>query len=75
MKPIPELPEIRGLVCEIESRGNDLCRSAGGDNNILTSVQDVLRITAHMNILAEEINNCRDKVNALDWNGWHQNYF
>jgi uncharacterized membrane protein YccC len=75
MKPIPELPEIRGLVCEIESRGNDLCRSAGGDNDILTSVQDVLRITAHMNMLAEELNNCRDKVNALDWKGWNRNYF
>jgi len=26
-------------------------------------------------LLADELNNCRDKVNALDWKGWNQNYF
>ena len=75
LKPIPDLPETRSLVREIESRGNDLRRSAAGDNDILTSVQGVLRVTAHMNLLADELNNCRDKVNALDWKRWHRNYF
>ncbi|MHC4689835.1 MAG: FUSC family protein [Planctomycetota bacterium] len=75
LKPIPDLPQTQNLVREIESRGNDLSRSAGGDNDILTSVQDALRITAHMNMLADELNNCRDKVNALDWNSWNRNYF
>ena len=75
LKPIPDLPETRSLVREIESRGDDLRRSAAGDNDILTSVQGVLRVTAQMNLLADELNNCRDKVNALDWKGWNRNYF
>jgi uncharacterized membrane protein YccC len=75
LKPIPDLPETRSLVREIETRVDDLRRSAAGANDILTSVQGVLRVTAHMNLLADELNNCRDKVNALDWKGWHQNYF
>ena len=75
LKPIPNLPDTRSLVCEIESRGDDLRRSATGDNDIFTSVQGVMRITAHMNLLADELNNCRDKVNALDWEGWNRNYF
>jgi hypothetical protein len=28
-----------------------------------------LKVTAHMNLLAVELNNCCDKVNALDWKG------
>ena len=75
LKPIPDLPETRSLVREIESRGDDLRRSAAGDKHILTSVQGVMRVTAHMNLLADELNNCRDKVNALDWKGWNRNYF
>ena len=75
LKPIPDLPETRSLVHEIESRSNDLRRMAAGDNDILVSVQSVLRVTGHMNLLAEELNNCRDKVNALDWKGWNRNYF
>ncbi len=74
LKRIPDLPDTRSLVREIESRGDDLRRSATGDD-ILTSVQGVMRITAHMNLLADELNDCRDKANALDWEGWNRNYF
>ncbi|MGB3096553.1 MAG: FUSC family protein [Candidatus Deferrimicrobiaceae bacterium] len=75
LKPIPDLPDTRSLVREIESRGDDLRRSAAGDNDILTSINSVMSVTAHMNLLADELNNCRDKVNALDWKGWNRNYF
>jgi hypothetical protein len=75
LKPIPDLPDTRSLVREIESRGDDLRRAAAGDNDILTSVQGAMRVTAHMNLLADELSNCRDKVNALDWQGWNRNYF
>jgi hypothetical protein len=75
LKPIPDLPDTRSLVLEIESRGDDLRRSAADDNDILTSVQGVMSVTAHMNLLADELSNCRDKVNALDWQGWNRNYF
>jgi hypothetical protein len=75
LKPIPDLPDTRSLVLEIESRGDDLRRSAADDNDILTSVQGVMSVTSHMNLLADELSNCRDKVNALDWQGWNRNYF
>ena len=75
LKPIPDLPDTRSLVLEIESRGDDLRRSATDDNDILTSVQGVMSVTAHMNLLADELSNCRDKVNALDWQRWNRNYF
>ena len=75
LKPIPDLPETRNLVREIESRSNDLRRSADGDNEILRPVQCVLRVTAHMNLLSDELNNCRDKANALNWQAWNRNYF
>jgi hypothetical protein len=75
LKPVPDLPDSTSLVREIEARGDDLRRSAAGNNDNLTSVQGVMSVTAYMNLLAEELNNCRDKVNALDWKGWNQNYF
>jgi uncharacterized protein Yka (UPF0111/DUF47 family) len=75
LKRIPDLPDTRSLVREIEDQSDDLRRSAAGDNDILTSVQGVMRVTAHMNLLSDELNHCRDKVNALDWKGWNRNYF
>jgi uncharacterized membrane protein YccC len=75
LKPIPDLPDTRSLVREIESRGDDLRRSAAGDNDILTSVQDVMSVIAYMNLIADELNNCHDKLNSLDWEGWNRNYF
>jgi len=74
-KPIPDLPDTRSLVHEIEARGDDLRRSAGGDEDVRASVLHFMSASAQLGPLADTINNCRDKANALDWKAWNSNYF
>jgi hypothetical protein len=75
LKMIPDLPDTRSLVREIESRGDDLPRSATGDEDVRASVLRFMSVTAHLGLLADTIHDCRDKVNALDWKAWNSNYF
>jgi uncharacterized membrane protein YccC len=74
LQPIPELPDTRSLVREIESRGDDLRRSAGGDEDVRASVLRFMSTTARLGSLADAIHTCRDKANALDWEAWNRNY-
>jgi uncharacterized membrane protein YccC len=74
-KPVPDMPETNSLVLEIEKLGNELCRSNDGDKSTLNYVQDAMCIVAHMNLLRNGLNNCREKVNAIDWKRWDLNYF
>jgi len=75
LKPIPDLPDTRSLVREIESRGEDLHRSAAGDEDVRASVLRFMSATAQLGPLANAIHDCRDKANALDWEAWNRNYF
>ena len=75
LQPIPDLPDTKGLVREIESRGDDLRRSAGGDEDARASVLRFMGATARLGSLADAIQDCRDKANALDWEAWNRNYF
>ncbi len=75
LKPIPDLPDTRSLVREIESRGDDLRRSAAGDEDVRASVLRFMSATAQLGPLADTIHDCRDKANALDWEAWNRNYF
>jgi len=74
-QPIPDLPDTRGLVREIESRVDDLRRSAAGDDSVRASVLHSMSTTARLGSLADAIHDCRDKINALDWEAWNRNYF
>jgi len=71
-QPIPELPDTSSLVREIESRGDDLRRSAAGDED--AHALRLMGATARLESLADAIQNCRDKANALDWKAWNRNY-
>jgi uncharacterized membrane protein YccC len=73
-RPIPELPETGSLLREIESRGDDLRRSAGGDQDARASILRLMGTTARLGSLAGAIQDSRDKVNALDWAAWNRNY-
>ena len=73
--PIPDLPDTGGLVREIESRVDDLRRSAAGDDSVRASVLHSMSTTARLSSLADAIHDCRDKANALDWKTWNRNYF
>jgi len=75
LKPIPDLPDTSSLVREIESRADDLRRSAGGDEDARVSALRLMGATAHMDSLADAIHDCRDKANTLDWEAWNRNYF
>ncbi len=75
LQPIPELPDTRRLVRDIASRGDDLRRSAGGDEDVRASVLRFMSATARLGSLADAIHDCRDKANALDWEAWNRNYF
>jgi hypothetical protein len=74
LKPIPDLPDTWSLVREIESRGDDLRRSAAGDEAVRASVLHFMSATAQLGPLADTIHDCRDKTNALDWEAWNRNY-
>ena len=71
---LSNLPDTRGLVREIEARGDDLRRSAGGDEDARASVLRLMGTTARLGSLADAIDDCRDKANALDWEAWNRNY-
>ncbi len=75
LKPVPALPDTGSLVREIESRGGDLRRTAGGDHDIEASALRVMGVAAHLHSLANAIHDCRDKANALNWEAWNRNYF
>ena len=74
LQPIPDLPDTRGLVREIEARGDRLRHSAGGDEDARASVLRLMGTTARLGSLADAIDDCRDKANALDWEAWNRNY-
>jgi hypothetical protein len=74
LKPIPVLPDTRSLVREFESRGDQIRGLAVGDDEVRASALHVLRAAAHVQLLAGELNDCRDKANALDWKAWNRNW-
>ena len=74
LQPVPELPDTRSLVSEIESRGDNLRRSAAGDEDASASALRLMGTTARLGSLADAIHDCRDKTNALDWEAWNRNY-
>jgi hypothetical protein len=74
-EPVPELPEIGAQVRDIQSKVDEIRRSAVGDDEVQVSALRVLSVTAHMRLLAAELNDCRDKANALDWKAWDRNWF
>jgi uncharacterized membrane protein YccC len=74
LKPIPVLPDTSSLVREFESRGDQIRDSAVDDEEARASALHVLRAAAHVQLLASELNDCRDKANALDWKAWNQNW-
>ena len=74
-QPIPDLPDTSSLVREIESRGDDLRRSAAGDEDARASVLHFMSAAARLGSLADAIHDCRDKANALDWEAWNRHYF
>jgi uncharacterized membrane protein YccC len=74
-EPVPELPEIGGQVRNIRSKVDEVRRSTIGDDEVQVSLLRVLSVTAHMRLLADELNDCRDKANALDWKAWDRNWF
>ena len=73
-QPIPELPDTSSLVREIESRGDDLRRSTGGDKDAHASILRLMGTTARLGSLAEAIQESRNKANALDWAAWNRSY-
>jgi hypothetical protein len=75
LKPAPALPDTGSLVREIESRGGNFRRTAGGDDDIEASALRVMNVAAHLHSLADAIHDCRDKTNAIDWEAWNRNYF
>ncbi len=74
MKPVPDLPDTGSLIRDIESRGGGIRRSAAGDEDVHANALRVMSVTAHMHLLAKALHDCRDKVNALDWQAWNRNY-
>jgi uncharacterized membrane protein YccC len=74
-QPIPDLPDTGSLVRDIASRGDDLRRSAAGDEDGQAAVLGFMRATAHLRSLADAIQDCRDQANALDWEAWNRNTF
>ena len=75
LKPVPGLPACASIIHNIQAQGDQIRRAAGDDKDILISLQNVMSVTTHMSLLADELNTCREKANALDWKGWNQNYF
>jgi hypothetical protein len=75
LKPIPELPDTRSLIRELESRGDDLRQPAANGAEDQASVFSFMSATAQLRSLLDAIHDCRDKANALDWEAWNRNYF
>jgi hypothetical protein len=74
-QPIPDLPDTRSLIHEVESRGKELIRSVADDEGVRTSVLHFMSATSQLRSWVNAIHDCRDKANALDWEAWNRNYF
>jgi len=74
-QPIPDLPDTRSLVREVESLGDDLRQAATNEVEARASVLCFMSATAQLRSLTAAIHDCRDKANALDWEAWNRNYF
>ncbi len=72
---VPELPGIGIQVGNLQSKVDEVRHSALGDDEVQDSLLRVLSVTAHMQLLANELDDCRDKANALNWKAWDQNWF
>jgi hypothetical protein len=75
LKPIPDLPDTRSLVRDLESRSDNLCQSASNEVEARDSVLRFMSATSQLRSLVDAIHDCRDKANALDWAAWNRNYF
>jgi hypothetical protein len=75
LKPIPELPDTRGLLRELESRGDTLRQPTANATQDQASVVSLMSASAQLRSLLDAIHVCRDKANALDWEAWNRNYF
>ena len=75
LKPIPDLPDTEHLIREIESKGNAILQSPASDDVSHAEAVHALSVRAHFQSLADAIQDCRDRANALDWKVWNRNYF
>jgi hypothetical protein len=75
LKPIPELPDTRSLIRELESRGDDLRQPTDREAGDQASVFSFMSATSQLRSLIDAIHDCRNRANALDWEAWNRNYF
>ena len=75
LKPVPELADTARLIRDIESKGDEICRLAAGDDDAHALARSLMSATARLHALADVLHDCRDKVNALDWEAWNRSHF
>jgi hypothetical protein len=75
LQPIPELPDTRSIMRELESRGGALRQPAANAAQDRASAFSAMSASAQLRSLLDAIHDCRDKANALDWEAWNRNYF
>jgi hypothetical protein len=75
LKPIPQLPDTRSLIRELESHDDDLRQPAARAAGDQASVFSFISTTSQLRSLIDAIHDCRNRANALDWAAWNRNYF
>ena len=76
LAPVPDIPDTGSLMADLQSKmGVELRDETAGDDQIQASPLRVMRIATHLYALTDSLRDCREAVNALDWEAWSRNYF
>lgn len=74
-RPVPDLSAIQSMIREVECREAELRQTVARDEDMHTSMFRFMSAAFEMRSLAGAIQDCRNKVNALDWVAWNRSYF
>lgn len=68
-QPVPKLSDDREMIQDFESRA-DHFRQSLPQEAVVTAMNGI----SNARFLAQAIENCRSKANAIDWQAWNRNY-
>ena len=72
---VPEFPDTSELVKQISADLKDIRSREGASENLNELAVRILLLTGFYQSLTVSLAECRQRVNALDWKAWDQEYF
>ena len=71
---MPDLPDTRPLIHELESTCTHLARTSADHDDIQESAIRTMSAAARLLWLTKAVHDCCDHANTIDWKEWNRNY-